>query len=231
MSPREQDRREAHRREGDPEGLQFKRETGADVYEALVEYQTSEPWPAKELITELHRFARVFNSEFQLGIPELALGIDRLRWTTLGHFRYGHNCFALKGEIIINDRHLDDREGWQTLGTLLHEMIHAWQQAYGRPGRRNYHNREFRNKAAVYGLIVDQRGYTQFEPDSPFTRLLAEHGVNVPSLKPAAEAPRQQAGTSKLKKWSCGCTNVRVAVKHFRARCLNCEREFQPSGW
>ena len=231
MEPREQDRRGAHRGEGDPEGLPFKCETRADVYDALAEYQTSEPWPAKALITELHRFAVIFNREFQLGIPEMALGIDRLRRTTLGHFRYGHNGFALKGEIIINDRHLDDREGWQTLGTLFHEMIHAWQQAYGKPGRGNYHNREFRNKAAVYGLIVDQRGYTQFEPDSRFTSLLAKHGVNVPPLEPPAEAPRQHAGTSKLKKWSCGCTNVRVAVRSFRARCLNCGRDFQPSGW
>src|SRR5581483_10825801 len=122
----------------------------------------------------------------------------------LGHFRYGHNGFALKGEIIINDRHLNNRQGWETLGTLLHELIHAWQQAHGKPGRGNYHNQQFREKAARYGLIVDHRGYTDYEPDSPFTRLLAEHGVNVPPLEKPTAQPGRSACTSRLKKWSCG---------------------------
>jgi hypothetical protein len=34
-------------------------------------------------------------------------------------------------------------------------------------------------------------------------------------------------GKSKLKKWSCGCTNIRVAVKEFEAKCLKCGREFE----
>jgi hypothetical protein len=231
MEPRGQGSLEADRDQGSPDGLRFKRESSPDVYEALAAYQTSEPWPARAVIVELHRWAVIFDREFRLAVPELALGVDRLRRTRLGHFRYGHNGFALKGEIIINDRYLDSREGWQTLGTLLHELIHAWQQAHGKPGRGNYHNKQFREKAARYGLIVDHRGYTEYEPDSPFTRLLAEHGVNVPPLEQPAAQPGQPAGTSRLKKWSCGCTNVRVAVRSFRARCLNCGREFQPSGW
>ena len=46
------------------------------------------------------------------------------------------------------------------------------------------------------------------------------------------KAQRAKLGTnvsskSKLKKWTCGCTNVRVAVSDFRARCLKCGNEFK----
>jgi hypothetical protein len=34
-------------------------------------------------------------------------------------------------------------------------------------------------------------------------------------------------GKSKLKKWSCGCTNIRVAVKEFEAKCLKCGNVFE----
>jgi hypothetical protein len=34
-------------------------------------------------------------------------------------------------------------------------------------------------------------------------------------------------GKSKLKKWTCGCTNIRVAVKDFDAKCLKCGNRFE----
>lgn len=228
MEPLEQPRLAAECEAIRPDSLRFKRESSPDVYEALAGHQTSEPWAARGVIAELHRWVPIFNERFGLEIPEVALGIDRLRMTRLGHFRPGHNGFGLKGEIVINDRYLGGRDGWETLGTLFHELLHAWQQAHGRPGRGNYHNKQLREKAARYGLLIDPRGYTEYEPDSPFTRLLAEFGVDVPALDRPAAPRCGPAGSSKLKKWSCGCTNVRVAVRDFRARCLNCGREFLP---
>ena len=43
--------------------------------------------------------------------------------------------------------------------------------------------------------------------------------INIP-------AKAKSKGKSKLKKWSCGCTNIRVAVKYFKAKCLNCGNDF-----
>jgi hypothetical protein len=34
-------------------------------------------------------------------------------------------------------------------------------------------------------------------------------------------------GKSKLKKWSCGCTNIRVAVRSLEAKCLKCGNKFE----
>jgi len=33
-------------------------------------------------------------------------------------------------------------------------------------------------------------------------------------------------GSSKLKKWTCGCTNIRVAVKDAEIQCLKCKNQF-----
>jgi hypothetical protein len=200
---------------------------GPAIYDALAAHQQSEAWELRDLLSDLHRWSGIFISELGLGVSEVSLTVERLRCTRLGHFMPGHNGFGLRGEIAINRAYLRRRDYWQTLGTLLHELLHAWQQAHGRPARGNYHNKEFREKALGYGLAVGQYGHTGYVPHSRFFELLAHYGVSFPEI-PEPPAPSQ--GSSKLKKWSCGCTNVRVAVEDFRARCLkpDCGNEFLP---
>ena len=197
-----------------------------DFHHALAEFQVTQDWEYRDLLRVLHTWAEMMNVEFKLHIPEISLCVDWLRCTRLGHFRYGHNGFGLKGEVALNRHHLDDRPFWTVLGTLLHELLHAWQQAHGKPGRRNYHNREFRNKAARFGLIVDTRGHTTYAAESPFMDLLEKHEIHVPELPELKMKSDNKRGNSKLKKWSCGCTNARVAVHDFRARCLKCGNDF-----
>lgn len=193
------------------------------VYDALADHQRSQDWLLKALFTELQRWVGIYDVEFNLQIPSISLCVDSLSRRCLGHFRYGHNGFGLEGEIAINHRYLEQREFWQVLGTLLHEMLHAWQQTHGTPGKGNYHNVQFRHKAHAYGLIVERNGVTQYEQENPFTKLLRKHGIVVPHIpKPTTRC----RGSSKLKKWSCGCTNVRVAVSSFRAKCLACGNIF-----
>ncbi len=199
------------------------------IYRVLSEYQTGRKWEKQELFQELHRWAAIFAVEFKLEVPDIAICVDHLGRSRLGHFRAGPNGFGLSSEIAINEFHLPQREFWEVLGTLLHEQLHAWQQVCGKPGRHNYHNKEFRAKAESLGLIVDARGITCYRTPSAFTELLKRQGITVPELP--APALRRLRGMSKLKKWSCGCTNVRVAVSDFRARCLNCGNEFRRIDW
>lgn len=187
------------------------------VYGILATHQKTENWEAKEIAQELHRWAGIFDLEFKLQIPEISLSVDWLRCGTLGHFRYGHNGFGLRGELAINRIYIDKHGFWQVLGTLLHELLHGWQQAYGKSGKRNYHNKQYREKAKSLGLIVDQRGHTQYEKNSQFIEVLKKYGVKVPHIP---EIVLMRRGNSKLKKWSCGCCNVRVAIPDFKAQCL-----------
>jgi predicted SprT family Zn-dependent metalloprotease len=196
-----------------------------EIYEMLALHQKTEQWELQGLFIELQRWSEIFNLEFKLQIPQVSLYVDRLPLSRLGHFRYGQNGFGLRGELAINRRYIKEDQFWKTLGTLLHELLHCWQQAYGKSGKRNYHNKEFREKAKSLGLIVDHRGYTEYDQDSPFQKLLEKNGIQVPNL-PHTNIVAKKQGNSKLKKWSCGCTNVRVAVE-LQAQCLRCGNKFE----
>jgi hypothetical protein len=197
------------------------------VYVALSEHQTSHPWDKQSLFQELHRWAGIFDSHFKLKVPQFAICVDHLHPRRYGHFRSGPNGFGLSSEIAINETYLGERQFWEVLGTLVHEQLHAWQRAHGKPGKGNYHNQAFRTKAESLGLIVDQHGYTQYRRPSPFTELLERCGIKVPDLPTPTLTPRRARHSSNLKKWSCGCTNVRVAIPDFRALCLKCGSQFE----
>src|ERR1700722_12491399 len=97
------------------------------IYEGLATHQRSEAWHSREFMVWLQTWTGRFNAEFNLGLTEIALRVDTLPRTCYGHFRLGHNGFGLKGEIALNSRYLTDRPPYQVLGTLLHELLHAWQ--------------------------------------------------------------------------------------------------------
>lgn len=220
-------------RRKEPDVFEFKPENETNnakpVYHALAKHQVQEEsWEFQELAAWLQLWTKRFNQEFQLGLSEISLCIEWLSIYRLGHFRHGTNGFGLKGEIAINQRHLESLKPWEILGVLLHELVHAWQEIYGKPGKNNYHNNQFREKARDFGLIINTKGQTQYEPKSPFFEVLNKYGVETPAIPPVIYVTGQ--GKSKLKKWSCQCEkpiNVRVATPHFYARCLWCGELFE----
>lgn len=198
------------------------------VYRVIAQHQREERWDVQKPMAFLQHWAKVFNQEFKLEIPKLVLCLDRLPLNRYGHFREGHNGFGLEGEIAINSRYLTgERATWEILGTLLHEMLHAWQATHGTPSQNSHHNAEFRRKAAEFGLLIDENGITSFEAEGRFKDLIRKFGIDVPSGEVRATKAKKR-GTSKLRKYTCGCTNLRVAKKEFRALCLLCNREFLP---
>jgi len=202
---------------------------------ALREHQVAtHDWPARGLLAELHTWAERFAVQFKLDVPLPALVVDRLRGACLGHFRRGRNAWGLKFEIAIQEYHATSSPVWRYLGTLLHEVLHLWQAIHGTPPAStawNYHNKQYRNKAMALGLIVDRRGCTTYATEnSPFLDLLRKYGVDVSSLPPVETQAGSvgRLGTSKIKLWECKCpVRVRVAVKRFNARCLDCEQLFE----
>lgn len=213
---------------GTEEGVRAGDQARRQIYRMLATHQRNETWTHKELIGLLQWWTVVFNVEFKLDVPEVVLCLERLSANRYGHFRPGHNGYGLRGEIAINTLYLfEEREVWEILGTLLHELLHAWQQAHGTPSRGNHHNAEFRQKALGLGLDIDAKGVTGFAADSPFKMLLAQYGVPAPAEATPRSSTRKR-GDSKLKKWSCGCTSVRVAVTDFKAQCLKCNEQFEP---
>lgn len=61
-------------------------------------------------------------------------------------------------EIALNPDTFDGRTDLEILSTLVHEMCHLWQQAFGKPPRRCYHDREWAAKMRAVGLQPTSTG-------------------------------------------------------------------------
>jgi hypothetical protein len=72
-------------------------------------------------------------------------------------------------------------------------------------------------------LIVDRHGMTGYQAQSRFKELLVRFGVDIPidEVQPVAVAG---TSTAKLKKWTCGCVNIRAATQ-VNLRCMDCGNE------
>ena len=212
-----------------PENTVSSKPSSEQINIALKDHQISIPdWEVSGLLGILHLWADRFNVEFKLNIPVPAIVVERLRNNVYGHFWPGRNNWGINHEIALNKVHIKSREMWQTLGTLLHELLHLQQEIYGKPPastRFNYHNRQYRDWALALGLLVDRWGHTSYlTANSPFLDLLVKFGVPVlpaPNSENYQEAP-QLLHSSKLKLWKCQCpVRVRVAIPDFHARCLD----------
>jgi hypothetical protein len=74
--------------------------------------------------------------------------------TRLGHYMAASPTSGDPAEIVISRRHLR-RHGWEeALHTLLHEMVHQWQDEHGYPID---HGRAFRAKARELGITPSAR--------------------------------------------------------------------------
>jgi hypothetical protein len=61
-------------------------------------------------------------------------------------------------EIALNPALFKERSDAEILSTLLHEMVHLWQQEHGNPPRKSYHNKEWSSKMEEVGLVPSNTG-------------------------------------------------------------------------
>jgi len=81
----------------------------------------------------------------------------------LGHFaagRYEHRSSAdVIHEIALNPDGFVGQSDEEILSTLVHEMVHVWQQSCGQPGRRGYHNKQWGRRMKEIGLHPSNTGH------------------------------------------------------------------------
>lgn len=61
-------------------------------------------------------------------------------------------------EIALNPQYFSDRSDEEIISTLVHEMVHLWQQENGNPSRAGYHNKQWVEKMEDIGLIPSSTG-------------------------------------------------------------------------
>jgi len=193
---------------------------------------------AQELYWWVHLFQAAFFKDQPVPIP--ALTFEKTRVNTLGHYRIGRNDFAVREQINLNRLYLT-RPLHSTLTTLLHEMCHSFEFTYVPEDKRTkswYHSKAFRDKMAEFGILTNPNGsHAGLDYNGTFVFILKQHGVSFAEFDLSGLAkgatiipfdpPVKKKGSSKLKKWTCGCQIVRIGKKDFRARCLICGNDFK----
>ncbi len=100
------------------------------------------------IIRELSRWHKAYNDErFGGALRSVPIRLSRRMKSRLGH--YSPAADGCEPEIVLSRRHIR-RDGWEeALHTLLHEMVHQWQDEQGLAVD---HGTSFRAKARAVGI-------------------------------------------------------------------------------
>jgi predicted SprT family Zn-dependent metalloprotease len=117
-------------------------------------------------------------------------------------------------EISLNPDYLDRKdEEWQS--TLVHEMIHLWQQEFGKPSRANYHNKQWALKMEELGLMPSNTG----EPGGKktgqgMTHYIIPGGKFIEAFKNLKDKNIKYVSSTLLGEKKPGSTNTRSKTKY-----------------
>ncbi|MEI8042234.1 MAG: SprT-like domain-containing protein [Verrucomicrobiota bacterium] len=103
---------------------------------------------------------------FQGVLPAVLLTLNYRAGKVRGHYCKERFSLRIKPsptatklpEISLNARAMGGRSDMEVLSTLVHEMVHLWQDAFGTPSRGGYHNREWAHKMEQIGLMPSNTG-------------------------------------------------------------------------
>lgn len=113
------------------------------------------------IYSELVKSYTYFNdSIFDGNLPGCLFTLQRKN-RTYGYYcptRFEHKCGETADEIALNPQYFSTRTVEDVLSTLVHEMVHQWQEHFGKPGRRRYHNKEWGTKMENVGLMPSNTG-------------------------------------------------------------------------
>jgi predicted SprT family Zn-dependent metalloprotease len=142
-------------------------------------------------------------------------------------------------EISLNPNYLD-RPDIEWHSTLVHEMVHLWQQDFGKPSRSNYHNKQWARKMEEIGLIpssTDQPGGKK--TGQSMTQYVAHNGQFIEAFNRLMEknikySPLQGLETSKTvnrkaykTKYECSCGNNVWGKPGLCIVCTVCNQNFE----
>lgn len=119
--------------------------------------------PTKKIYAELQHAFDVFNYRlFNNELPKCLITLQRKANTT-GYFSKARfiatkNKHEFTHELALNPEYFGVNTIIETMQTIAHEMCHLWQDEYGTPSRKTYHNSEWANKMQSIGLMPSDTG-------------------------------------------------------------------------
>jgi hypothetical protein len=147
-----------------------------------------------------------------------------------------------KHELALNPDAFIGQSDAQVCQTLVHEQVHVWQHAFGKPSGRGYHNTEWSAKMKAVGLQpsstgmvggkeTGQRMLDYVLPDGPFSTAFAALAASGWRLNlQSTPRPGAQGNPSASKtKFSCvGCGQNAWGKPDLAIACIPCGRQMTP---
>jgi hypothetical protein len=115
-------------------------------------HEEQSEWGYQELAKVCYEAFDLFNAAFFEGkLPPCLLEFDTANYKKEGRYRRGTNGIGARCEILLNVKHLH-RPLYEVLGTLLHQLVHQWQEMQGESGERTYHKKAFLVRSEEVGI-------------------------------------------------------------------------------
>jgi hypothetical protein len=144
-------------------------------------------------------------------------------------------------ELALNPDHFISRSDEEITSTLVHEMMHLWQHAYGTPSKRGYHNKEWAAKMKTIGLQPSNTGGVGGkETGQQMTHYVVAHGPFAKAFSElaaigwklnlqSAHRPGQKGGVNSKTKFTCSSCGLNVWGKpDADTLCTHCFLEKYP---
>jgi len=117
--------------------------------------------PTTALYEDLQTAFTFFNGRlFDSRLPEVVITLNRKR-NARGYFHAEQFVHRTDSDCLHEIALTPDTMGRsipEVLSTLVHEMVHLWQQEYGKPGKGGNHNKEWGVKMDEVGLEPTSTG-------------------------------------------------------------------------
>lgn len=117
--------------------------------------------PTTQAYSELQTAYDFFNEHLfdsMLPVCLITLQRDKRTYGFFSNAQFVNSDGKKTDEIAMNPSYFSIRSIPDTLSTLVHEMVHLWQQHFAKPGRRGYHNKEWAEKMEEVGLPSSDTG-------------------------------------------------------------------------
>jgi SprT-like family len=171
-----------------------------------VEKDGPKDWEWQPQAKDLYEMSNVFRMYFfsqlrpdQYTMPQPLVAVEDLDVRTLGAYYLRENELGLKYQISLNAKWIH-RPKWELYETLVHEMVHLYQEnAPESEGlgkcKRGYHNQKFVEICEDAGLHPALGlGWHLRPADGQFARLMARYEVERPAH---AEGAKVEPGSKK----------------------------------
>ena len=118
----------------------------------------------------------------------------------------------------------------KAIETLIHEIVHYHNASLNilDCNAHNYHNKNFKSKAESYGLNVKnsgRHGWSDTSISKSLQKIIDKLNIKKDIFTLYRKKNYTIKSTTKMKKYTCGCTIVRCAT-NLQAKCKICRNDF-----